>query len=160
LFLNVGAGLQGGEDEFGESLVLDKPELMIGAEFRLPLGNRTAQTDIQVIDLQLRRLELESSQIAVDLEAGIRGLMIQIAELEDILALNVEQIESAGKKTKEEQRLYDQGRGELTFVIQSRDNEENAKLTYAQNAAAYQQMILQYRALVDELYVAAPDTEE
>jgi len=48
-------------------------------------------------------------------------------------------------------KLYNQGRGDLTFVIQSRDNEENAKLTYAQNSTLYHKLILQYRSLLDEL---------
>ncbi|UCF78361.1 MAG: TolC family protein [Candidatus Eiseniibacteriota bacterium] len=157
LFLNVGAGLQGGEDEFGESLLLDKPDLLVGAELRVPLGNRTARTDIQVSDLQLERLELEMGQVALDLEAGVSSLLIQIEELRAVLALNLEQIESARKKTEEEERLYNQGRGELTFVIQSRDNEESAKLRYAQNAATYQQLVLHYRALMDELYPLTAD---
>jgi hypothetical protein len=36
-------------------------------------------------------------------------------------------------------------------VIQSRDNEENAKLLYAENAALYQSLLWQYRALLDVL---------
>lgn len=49
-----------------------------------------------------------------------------------ILTLNQEQIESAKERTKEELKLYNKGRGDFTFVILSRDNEQNAKLTYAQ----------------------------
>ena len=39
----------------------------------------------------------------------------------------------------------------LTFVIQSRDNEQNARLSQAGSAALYHRLRLQYRALVDEL---------
>jgi hypothetical protein len=38
-------------------------------------------------------------------------------------------------------------------VIQSRDNEENAKLLYADNATLYHTLLLQYRALLDELLI-------
>jgi hypothetical protein len=58
----------------------------------------------------------------------------------------------------EEIKLYNQGRSSLPFVIQSRDNEENARLTYAVNARTYQSLVLSYRALVDELFV--PDEVE
>lgn len=34
----------------------------------------------------------------------------------------------------------------------SRDNEESAKLTYAENALNYQKLWVQYQALMDELY--------
>jgi len=40
----------------------------------------------------------------------------------------------------------------LTFVIQSRDNEQNARLSYVDNAALYHLLKLQYQALLDRLY--------
>jgi hypothetical protein len=67
------------------------------------------------------------------------------------LLLNRSQIESAQAKTREEVRLYEQGRNLLTFVIQSRDDEQIAELTYAQNAVNYQSLVIQYRALMDGL---------
>lgn len=151
LFLNVTGGLQEGDRAFGSSLGLNKPDVSLGLNFRYPLGNRTAQANIEKTDLQLRQLEEETNSVALDLESGVRSLLIQIRELEKVLTLNQEQIESAKEKTQEELRLYNQGRGELTFVIQARDNEENAKLTYAQNATLYHKLILRYRALLDEL---------
>ena len=151
LFLNVSAGLQEGDDGFGGSLLLDKPYLAVSLNFSYPLENRTARADIAKTDLQLRQIEKEIENVALDLKAGVRNLLIQIKELEKVLALNQEQIESAREKTQEELRLYNQGRGELTFVIQSRDNEENARLTYAQNGASYHKLILQYHSLMDKL---------
>ncbi|MFQ5791786.1 MAG: TolC family protein [Acidobacteriota bacterium] len=151
LFLGVSAGLQSGEPEFGGSMVLDKPDVSVSLEYRYPLGNRTARAGIEKTALQLRQVEEESKDVSLDLQAGVRSVRIQIQHLESVLALNREQIESAKEKTEEELRLYNQGRGELTFVIQSRDNEENAKLTYAQNATGYHKLVLQYRALTDEL---------
>ena len=69
-----------------------------------------------------------------------------------MLSLNREQIQSARDRTEEELKLYNQGRGDLTFVILSRDNEENAKLTYAANALTYHKLNLEYLALMDQLY--------
>ena len=84
--------------------------------------------------------------------SALTNLHIQIKELEEVLKLNQEQIESAKERTKEELKLYNQSRGDLTFVILSRDNEQNAKLTYAQNAMTYHKLIIEYRALMDQLY--------
>ena len=81
-------------------------------------------------------------------------MYIQIKDLQQVLTLNQEQIESAKAKTVEELKLYNQGRGELTFVIQSQDSEQNARLNYAQNALTYHQLIVQYHALLDELLPA------
>ena len=151
LFLNVGAGLQEGDDEFGGSLGLDKPDLVVALNFRYPLENRTAKTDIELADVQLRKVEVTIKNTELELDAALYNLLINLEGMEDVLTLNREQIESAEQKTVEELKLYNQGRGELTFVIQSRDNEENAKLTLAQNARLYQELHLHYRALLDEL---------
>jgi outer membrane protein TolC len=154
LFLNVGAGLQGGDDQFGDALMLDKPDMSVSLTFRYPLENRTALTNVATATLEIGQLEMEIENISLDLESGVVNLLIQIQELEKVLQLNREQIESAAAKTEEELDLYNQGRSDLTFVILSRDNEQQAKLTYAQNAASYQKLILQYHALMDEFLTA------
>ncbi|MFQ5798502.1 MAG: TolC family protein, partial [Bacteroidota bacterium] len=111
LFLNIRGGLQEGDRAFGTSLGLNKPDISLALDFRYPLGNRTAQANIEKTDLQLRQLEEETNSVALDLESAVRNLLIQIRELEKVLTLNQEQIESAREKTREELRLYNQGRG-------------------------------------------------
>lgn len=151
LNLNVTAGLQEGDDNVGGSLLLHKPDFLVGLQFSYPLGNRTAHADIEKTDLQIKQLADEVHTVRLDLEAAARNLWIQINDMEKVLALNQEQIESARQKTEEEVKLYNQGRSQLAFVIQSRDNEENSKLIYATNATLYHQLLLQFRALMDEL---------
>lgn len=159
LFLNIGAGLAGGDSEFDNSLEITNPGISISLAYRRPIGNRSAKSDIEETKLAIKLLEKEMDGVALDLEAAVRSSMIQIKEMEKVLSLNREQIESAKKKTAEENSLYNQGRGDLTFVIQSRDNEQNAELTYARNAAIYRTLVLQYRALVDELYRSVFDEQ-
>jgi hypothetical protein len=52
--------------------------------------------------------------------------------------------------------LYNQGRGDLTFVIQSRDNVALSELEYAGNAATYHHLALQLEALSDRLLPTPP----
>ncbi|UCD05607.1 MAG: TolC family protein, partial [candidate division WOR-3 bacterium] len=151
LYLSIGAGLQDGDEEFGNSLGLDKPDVLVALDFRYPLGNRTATADVRKTELELKQLDKNIEHIILELEAGAKNLLILMKEMEKVLVLNQEQIESAEAKTQEELRLYRQGRSDLTFVIQSQDNEEVAKLTYAENAVSYQKLLLQYHALMDEL---------
>ena len=94
--------------------------------------------------------------IGLELEAALVNTRIRIDELAEVLRLNREQIVSAREKTGEELKLYGQGRGNLTFVIQSRDSEERAKSTYAENALTYQKLVIQYLALTDDLYRPLP----
>jgi hypothetical protein len=79
-------------------------------------------------------------------------LLTQASQLETVLQLNQEQIESAERRTAEELKLYDQGRGELTFVIQSQDSEQAARLTYAVNALTYHKLLLQLQEITDQLH--------
>jgi len=152
MFLSFGAGLQGGDPEFGSSFELDRPDVLVALDFRYPLGSRTAQAEIARTDLEIEQIEKDKEKVVLDLEAAVRNLLILIDEFEGILSIDQKRIESAVAKTREELRLYNQGRGILTFVIQSRDSEQQAKLTYAQNAASYHKLLMQYRALMDELH--------
>jgi len=154
LDLGLGVGLKGGDDDFGGALELDKPDFTVLLSFTHQLGGKAAKADVARTDLQFKQLELQSETVSLQLESALNNLLVQLKELEKVLALNREQIESAVKKTVEELNLYEQGRGEMTFVIQSQDNEQNARLNYAENAAAYHRLLLQYRALTDRLLVA------
>jgi len=140
------------EDGFGQSLLLNKPDAIVGLQFSFPLGNTTAKSQIAVTDLQISKMKIQIDELTLTLSSALTYLIIQMKELVNVLELNQEQIESAKERTKEELKLYNQGRGELTFVIQSRDNEQNAKLTYAMNALSYHKLLLQYNALMDQLY--------
>jgi outer membrane protein TolC len=148
------------DESFGKSLAMDKPDALVGLQFSVPLENRTAKHQVSRTDLQISQLEKQLDEVTLELSSALTHLHIQIKELEDVLKLNQEQIESAKQKTEEELKLYNQGRGDLTFVIQSRDNEENAKLTYAQNSISYHKLILQYRALLDDLLPSSGGTQE
>jgi outer membrane protein TolC len=151
LDLTLGTGFQVGDEEIEDSFQMSEPDFSVTLAFSHPLGARSSEASIETTALQIRQLDFQKSKIALDLEAAITNIMIQIKEMENILALNKQQIESAKERTDEEERLYNQGRSQLTFVIQSRDNLQNAKLTYATNATNYHRMILQYRELTDQL---------
>jgi outer membrane protein TolC len=151
LDLNLGIGLKGGDERFGESIALDKPDLTASLLFIKPLGNTAARSDIARTDLQLEQLQYEIEKIALNLESAITSLMIQLTELEKVLELNQSEIESARERTVEEIELYNQGRSDLSFVIQSQDNEQNARLLYAENAATYQKIVLTCLELMDQI---------
>jgi outer membrane protein TolC len=153
LDLSVTGGIFGQDEAFGKIVEVYQPDLTVALAYSTLFGKREVKGRIDALDLQVRQIEKASQAIEVDLEASIRGILIQLRELANILSLNRAQIESAKEKTLEEIKLYNQGRGQLTFVIQSRDNEERAKLTYLDNATLYHTLLFQYRALMDDLYV-------
>ena len=154
LYLTAQLTSKSGNSEFGSSLGFDKGDAGVFLQFNYPLGNRSAVAEAEKSRLQLQRHDLEVEEIVLGLEAVLSNLIIQIEGMERVLELNEKQIETARLKTEEEIRLYNQGRSDLTFVIQSQDSEERALLTYAQNAATYQVLNLQLQALMDELMPA------
>ena len=138
-------------EDVPESLKMDKYDIAFGLSLQVPLGRRTSKHQIQKNKLQIAQLKIQKDEIELTLVSALTNLMIQIKEMKTVLALNQQRIESARKKTKEELKLYNQGRGSLTFVILSRDGEEDAKLIYTQNAVLYHKLIVQYHSLIDEL---------
>lgn len=140
------------DESLGNSLGMDKPDAMLGLQLSVPLGNRTAKARIARTDIQILQLSKKKDELALALTSALTNIVIQINEMRSVLDLNRDQIEKSKEKTREELKLYNQGRGELTFVIQSRDSEQNAKLTYAQNALLYHKLILEYQSMMDQLY--------
>jgi outer membrane protein TolC len=124
---------------------------MISVNFRYPLGQRTATADLNRARLQKQQIREAKNSAFRQLEAQLRNLVVQLTELSEIIELNKEQIEVARLRTQEELKRHNQGRSELSFVIQSRDNEQNAQLIYAANAANYQKLWLRFESLTDAL---------
>jgi outer membrane protein TolC len=151
LDLNLGTLLIEDDESYGKSFGVDNPSLFVGLQFIYPLGNHTSKADIRKSEIELLQLNAERKTVFLNLESSIRSILIQIREMEHVMALNLSQIESAKERTLEEIKVYEQGRGDMTFVIQSQDNEASSRLIYLQNAIAYHKFVLHYRALRDQL---------
>jgi len=139
------------DNSLGESLIMDKPDFLVGLQYSFPYENRKAKHKIIKTNMQISQLHKQKDELILALSSVLTNLHIQITELKNILELNQDQIKSAARRTEEELKLYNQGRGELTFVIQSRDNEQNAKLTYTGNALTYHKLMIEYKALMDQI---------
>ncbi len=136
----------------GDSFTFDKKDAALGLQLSVPIGNTTAKADLRRRRLQTLQLEKEQEEAALTLDASLSSLHRQLTQLRKVIELNRMQIETAQSRTSGETKLYEQGRGDLTFVIMARDNEESARLAYAENALNYQKLWLRYQALLDELY--------
>jgi len=158
LDLKLSGGLVNADEDFGEAQQVDKLDLLAAVEFVYPLGNRSARAEVAAAMIELAKVREEKMNAQLSLLAQLEQKIIQIRDLEKVLVLNREQIELAKKRTVEEQRLYEQGRNDLAFVIQSRDNAERSALQYAVNALQYQRFYVQYLALMDELLPGEPDS--
>jgi outer membrane protein TolC len=152
LNLNLGAGIVGGNRYIEDSFDMHNPDLRISLKFSYPFGRKAGDIQEQKAQLQINQIAHQLASARLDLKSQLSNILIQIGELKNILDLNNKVIESAKMRMEEEQKLYEQGRGQLNFVIASRDNLQNAKLMRAENAARYHAFILQYYELSDKLY--------
>ncbi|MCP4704205.1 MAG: TolC family protein [candidate division Zixibacteria bacterium] len=143
--------LKNADEDYGGSLAMDRPDALIGLQLSYPIGHSTAKSKISQTGYQLMQLEKQYEEVSLSLTSALANFHTQIVEMKAVLLLNREQIESSKRKTEEEIKLYNQGRGDLTFVIQSRDSEQGAKLNYAANALSYHKLLLQYRSLMDQI---------
>ncbi len=107
---DFGVTLKGGDEEFFNSLEMTKPDLIVGVMLTHPFGARAARSDVMQAELALRQIEAQQQRVILELESQLHSLLIQLEDLEEILQLNQDQIESARTKTEEERRLYNQGR--------------------------------------------------
>jgi outer membrane protein TolC len=149
LFLE--AGIFGPEDAFADSLKIIHPQATIGLSYSPATGLEQVEADREFISTQIKQLEKEIEALEKTVETNVTSLLIQAAELVKIIELNKQLIESAEEKALEEARLYSQGRNMLTNVIQSRDSVQAQKAKLVDNFARYHRLIIQYRALMDQL---------
>ncbi len=151
LDLVLTGGAKDGAQDNGDATEFSRLSYGVALSYTYSIGNTRARARVEQLALEEQQVRAERRNTALQLEAAARSLVAEIRALEPVLDLNAGQIATGAKKTAEELRLYEQGRNQLTFVIQSRDDEARAQLAYAQNAANYQRLILRLKALTDEL---------
>ena len=139
-------GLQAGQPDED-----DGQDISVGLNFKKMLGNKSAKGEYQKLQFQIQQIELEKRYAQMELDANITNLHIQLTEMKNILKLNKVLVDTAQQTTKEESKIYHQGRSDLTNVISSRDQMQNTRLQYAKNAVSYQKLYLQLLSLSDLL---------
>jgi outer membrane protein TolC len=149
LFLE--AGIYGPQEELSDSLRVIFPQATVGLRYSPPIGLEQVQSERVFIDTQIRQLQAEIASLEKTVETNVSSVLIQAAELEKIIELNRQLIDSAEEKAREEARLYNQGRNMLTNVIQSRDSVQAQRAKLVDSFARYHRLVIQYRALVDQL---------
>lgn len=151
LDLDLTGALLGGDDTWGGAFEMKYPDIGVAFVFSYPIGTRTATADVAGTRLEIRQLGNRLEEVRVSLTATARGIIVRLIELQDVIAANELAIQANQKRTEEELKLYNQGRGELAFVIQSQDNIALSELEYVGNLATYHNLLLQLDALADRL---------
>lgn len=155
--VRLGAGLIGGDREFGSSFEMDHPELSIALVFSHLLGARVATTRKEVFTLEIRRLRRQRQHLLNELLSSVRATRLQLRRLRGVMKTNQRGLSTARERAVQEQDLYQQGRQALLFVIDAQDEVQRARLTLTDNALRYHRQLLNLWELLDELLPAASE---
>lgn len=157
LDLHAAFALSGSDEEVVDSFDVLHPDALVSVRYSRP----TSHPDVDAQEREfVRRLELIEAQRVhevLQLQTTVADIRVRAEELQGVIAVNRRLIESAQERTAEELRAYNQGRGEITFVIQSRDTMQRARGQYLESLARYHRLYLLYLEETDRLFVGGGD---
>jgi len=96
-------------------------------------------------------LELKYDELLIDLMTLGRKYRQQIDSLGEIINLGKKQIQIANERAREQRENYNNGNGEMEFVISAQNSEQNARLNLAKSVTQYQKVVIDIKALLDQL---------
>ncbi len=152
LDLELSAGLSGGDIEYDSDFGMDKPEAGVGLTYSRALGGKENLALKSRAEARSRQIEQEYQSQLIELMSESNSLVKRLELFRKVIKANKQQYASAVKRTKSEQRVYRQGRGELNFVIESQDSEQAAQFQLYEAAAQYQVLHLQLQDLLDRIF--------
>ncbi|MBN1410406.1 MAG: TolC family protein, partial [Spirochaetales bacterium] len=149
LNLQLKGGVSGKDPEFMNSLTGLRPEASVSLIFDVMLDYNKIDEEIKLYKIQIEELMESMDLYKLNLHSQLESILVNMDNYREIINSNSEFIKSAALKTSEENKLYDQGRGQLTFVLQSKDEEQKAKILYLENLYKARGIFLEYIFLFD-----------
>lgn len=151
LNLIVDGGVVKEDNSYSKSLTMDKPRVGAGLQFEYPLENTAAKTELQRIKLTIRQLKYSLDSEQRTLSSYLKSICAQLEQLFLLVEMTKRQILVSHQRTLEEQRLYEQGRRELSFVLSAQNSEQIVKISLVQHLSSIQKLYIEYLALTDQL---------
>lgn len=152
LLLNLSYLRQAENSNFGDSFFPQGDGLALGLNFSMPLGNKVNKAQNQLLLLQLSEIESRQDEILKDLTARADFLFKQLKIAKQVLDVNKQQLTTANQYVKEEQKRHKNGLTDSSAVIRAKNNANDIRLSYVQNAANYHRNYLNYQALQQNGY--------
>jgi outer membrane protein TolC len=136
-------GISSKEEFMPKSFLMDNPTTTVGATILIPLGNSRPINQISAAKLKVKKLEREETEIIQDFETQINNLIEQLKVIPSVFDLNRELLDASRKRTIEEKILYDRGLGDISSLLQSRDNEVQFELQYLLHSMEIHTLLLE-----------------
>ncbi|WP_190600016.1 TolC family protein [Candidatus Vesicomyidisocius sp. SY067_SCS001] len=123
----------------------------IGLDFSYPIGNIQAKSNITKTQIMLAKAKEKKQEQLLSIYAKAYVLEQKIKYLVEMLELSKAQIKTAKARTVEERRRYNNANSQVSFVIAAQNNEQSANLNYIQVFKNYQESVLNFKEIIDQL---------
>ncbi len=151
LDLDIGITSEGQKDNISNANSNQNSSWDIGLTYSLPIGQTQETSKLSKTKKINQQLELKYDELLIDLMTLGRKYRQQIDSLGEIINLGKKQIQIANERAREQRENYNNGNGEMEFVISAQNSEQNARLNLAKSVTQYQKVLIDIKALLDQL---------
>ena len=151
LDLNVNIGFAGKEDEFSNSVSSLYPDAGISVTYSGAVTNDQYNNLISETESKIKTTELKRESLISEYKSLSESLLLQLKQNKTLINTQEELILLASEKTAEERKYYNQGRGELNYIIQSLDSETLQKIKINDQLLSLKKNCLMLKELSDSL---------
>ena len=151
LDLDVSYAFVGADSDFSDSLSFDQYSAYISLIYTKTLYNRSNTADINTVKLKIDELQTfyESDQLHFNIEK--EKVLSDLESYTEIVNVNNTQIKLAKQTLIEEKKLYNKGKGNLTFVLQAQENKHQSEIRYIRSLLEVHRLTFRFLALTDQL---------
>lgn len=159
LDIDVSYAFVGADSSFTDSLSLDRYSAYISLIYTKILYNRSNTADIKTIKLKTDELTqlYESDKLHFNIEK--EKVLSELQSYKKIVTVNKSQIKLAQQTLIEEQKLYNKGKGNLTFVLQAQENQNQSEIRYIRSLLEVHKLTFRFLALTDQLLFLFNESE-
>lgn len=127
-------------------------EYMIGLSLVYPLGTHLERGKLDELESDKEKLKNEIKEFILIYNYNYSRLIDTLNVYQDILKEDQQLISTTKKQLKAEEKKYQQGRSDLSFVIQARNTLLDSELDFIKDFMEYKKLYIQYLDLTDHLY--------
>ena len=133
------------------SLTENHPNAGISLTYSGSVNNEKNDNLISETDSRLKTVQLTGKSLTSEYLTEAESLFTQIDQNKILIAAQEELISIAAEKTEEERKYYNQGRGELNYILQSLDFETQQKIKMNDQILNLKRTGLKLKELSDNL---------
>jgi len=151
LDLDIGITSEGQKDNISNANSNQKTSWNVGLTYSLPIGQTQEKSELLKARKMIKQSELKYDELLIDLMTLGRKYSQQVDSLKEIINIEKKQILIANERSREQRENYNNGNGEMEFVISAQDSVQTARLNLAESVTQYQKLLIDVKALLDQL---------